>query len=68
MTRKEKWQYKRYQMKKDRDDMSDSLLDLSEKIMKTHSDIAVNSFNRMFDDPIDTLNEIFKIGGKDETN
>lgn len=68
MTRKEKWQYKRYQMKKDRDDMSDSLLDLSEKIMKTHSDIVVNSFNRMFDDPIEKLNEIFMIGGKDETN
>lgn len=59
MTRMHKWHFKRIEMEAERDRLASSLLDVSEKIMKAHSEISKNAFDRMFDDPLEQLNEMW---------
>ena len=66
MNRTHKWRYKRLEMQTEKERLMNSLLSVSENLMKFHSELLANasreSFDRMFDNPIAQLDEIFKIG------
>lgn len=61
-TRTFKWKYKRVELDAERSRLSTMLLDTGEKLMEIHSDISKRAFDKMMEDPIPKLEEIFKIG------
>ena len=65
-TRMLNWRYKRLEMQTEKERLMNSLLSVSEELMKIHSELLANasgeSFDRMMGDPVALLDSIFKIG------
>lgn len=64
MTRTEKFRYKRVQMEAERDVFANALLNVSEKIMKIHSEMHIadrsRSLDDVFDSPLDQIDELMQ--------
>ena len=64
MTRTEKWRYKRVQLDAEREMFANALLNVSEKLMKVHSDIfatkSATKLDEMFDSPLDQIDELMQ--------
>lgn len=61
MTRTEKWRYKRVQLEAEREMFANALLNVSEKIMKIHSDISMRKssvLDEQMDDPLGRLDDL----------
>ena len=65
MTRTDKWRYKRVQLDAEREIFANSLISVSEKLMKIHSDIfatkkADNKLDDYFNTPLDQIDELMQ--------
>ena len=58
MTRTIKYAELRRKLDKERTEMADRLLNLSEELSLIHSEINKNAFDRMLDDPLQKLDEL----------
>ena len=61
MTRTEKWRYKRVQLDAEREMFANALLNVSEKLMKIHSDISMRKssiLDEQMDDPLGRLDDL----------
>lgn len=62
MTRTKKWRYKRVWLDAEREMFANALLNVSEKIMKIHSEMHIagrsRSLDDLFDSPLDQIDEL----------